>query len=299
MPARFPLELLSLLRCAEDGGRFVSADPGSAGGLVEGNVHCDACRQAHRISEGILSLLDEGRLDAEGANEMHVRDRSVAADGAREPKLLPVDEAEMAPTTAALEPLVGRVLLELGCGTGRYTLPLSRSCGAVLAVDFSRGSLRTLASRLPDDAPVALVHADVTRLALSAASFDRALATLVSNLPSGDHRRAMFTLVARALRPTGRFVFSTHHYGPRVRVKLEQIEGRYRDYPVYRRLFRPDDIRSEASAYFGRIGCRPIVVAPPFGRRFGIPLVSFSRWAERVPVLNKLASLLLFVAELS
>jgi SAM-dependent methyltransferase len=291
----FPIAFLRLLNCPDDGGALEPERGVSGDAIVDGEVRCVGCGRRIVVSGGILSLLEETGLDVEAANEMRVRNRSAAAD-ATELQLRAEDRAEMVSTLEQLEPLQQAVLLELGCGTGRYTLPLAERCAAILAVDFSLESLRTLARRLPRGAPVALVHADIARLSVAEGAFDRSLSTLVSNLPSVAARGAMYALAAKALRPGGHFVFSTHYYGLRERLKLERIEGHYRGYPLYRRLFRPEEILVEASSHFGGIRWRRIVVPPPFGRRFQLPFTRFSRWAESVPGLNRFANLLLFVA---
>src|SRR5256885_17206768 len=57
---------------------------------------------------------------------------------------------EMRPTMAALAPLRDRVVLELGAGTGRYTVELASESRAVLAVHFSAHSLETLGTKPSD-----------------------------------------------------------------------------------------------------------------------------------------------------
>ncbi len=296
MYGRFPVELLELLRCFHGRGRLVAA--GRETRISEGILRCECCGRDHRISGGILSLLDESSLDSESANEMRIRDRGAQGDDSPVADLGAMDAAETVPTLAELQPSDAAAVLELGCGTGRYTLPISGRCGLLLAVDFSRDSLVALARKLPDDPRIGLVQADVTRLLTAAGAFDRILSTLVSNLPTDAHRAAMYLLGARALRKGGRFVFSTHNYGVREVLRRAPIEGPYSSaYPVYRRLFSPAEIVSESSRYFRRVRCRPVQIVLPFTRAGWFPIVSFSRAAERVPGLNRFARILLFTAE--
>lgn len=62
-------------------------------------------------------------------------------------------ERENALIFAALEDLVGRedVLLDAGCGTGQYTLPLARRAQRVVALDPSSSMLDYLRRRLADE----------------------------------------------------------------------------------------------------------------------------------------------------
>ncbi|HEY8038630.1 MAG TPA: class I SAM-dependent methyltransferase, partial [Polyangiaceae bacterium] len=238
MVAGFPVALLELVRCTDDGGAL-AAPPGApaAGVVVDGVVRCARCRREYPVRAGILRLLDQTALDGESAHELRLRE--AAADGYDEDmsRVRQFDVMERLPTLAALEPLRDSVVLELGCGTGRFTVELARACRTLLAVDFSGASLAVLAAKLGDAGMVGLVQADVTRLAVAPGAFDRVASTLVSNLPTRAHREAMLRLAAGALRETGTFVFSTHHYGVRERLRRLARDGRYDAGGIYRRLF--------------------------------------------------------------
>jgi cyclopropane fatty-acyl-phospholipid synthase-like methyltransferase len=70
----------------------------------------------------------------------------------------PVDvkirEREEQAVFAAIEPSMASdsSVLEIGSGTGNYTLPLARSCSEVVAADYSRSMLSYLSGRLSDEA---------------------------------------------------------------------------------------------------------------------------------------------------
>jgi SAM-dependent methyltransferase len=298
----FPADLLTLVRCTQDDGELDgSRQPAS---IIDGTVHCIRCGHAYRIEGGILRLLDHWEPDPESAHEARLRD-SIAGNGDYVEQFRATradrqfDRMEMRPTLAALAPLRDRVVLELGAGTGRYTIELVKESRATLAVDFSARSLETLAAklsdpRLPSGARVGLVQADVTRLCLAPRAFDRILSTLVSNLPTRAHRAAMYQLAAGALRDDGVFAFSAHHYGLRQRLRHEPVDGRYSEGGIYRRLLSEREIRDELSPYFRRASCRPIQIALPFTYRWpGFPLAAVSRLAERSPLIKQLGFLLL------
>lgn len=91
-------------------------------------------------------------------------------------------------------------VLEVGIGTGRIALPLSRRVARVVGVDRSPPMLARLLEKrgaLPADP----VRADATRLPLAAASVDAALAVHVFHLIPGW--RAVLAELARVLRPGG------------------------------------------------------------------------------------------------
>jgi SAM-dependent methyltransferase len=293
MYRRFPIDLLPLLRCFHDRGELVF----DAGSAENGTVRCTTCSRHYPISDGVLSFLEPDKLNPISATEMRVRDGDTDGYDKFIESLGPESTAEIQPMLAALQPLSGATVLELGCGTGRYTIPIVRDCRSLVGVDFSMESLRALSRKLPESAHVALVQADITRLCVASEAFDRVTSTLVSNLPTDDARAAMYRLAKLGLTAGGCFVFSTHNYGIREWLRREPIEGNYTDsYAVYRRLFRPKQILSEANEYFGDVRCRRIAIIPPLARKVGIPIYAFSRFAESVPGLNEFASLLLFTA---
>jgi len=92
----------------------------------------------------------------------------------------------------------GSRLLEIGVGTGRIALPLSRRVGRLVGVDLSRSMMQQLQTKR---APLVidLVLADATRLPFPGASFDAALGVHVFHLIPGW--RAVLAELARVLRP--------------------------------------------------------------------------------------------------
>jgi SAM-dependent methyltransferase len=305
----FPTELLALVRCPHDDGELEGAfQSGAPGSIVDATVRCRCCDRGFRIEGGILRLLDDlWEPDTESAHEAQLRDSIVRnGDYVEEFRATRADQQfdqmEMRPTLRALSPLRDQVVLELGAGTGRYTVELAKESRAVLAVDFSVRSLETLAAKLPapqhpGGARVGLVQADVTRLCLAPRAFDRILSTLVSNLPTRAHRQAMYGLAAGALCADGQLVLSAHHYGLRQRLRHEPVDGRYSEGGIYRHLFGGQEILDELEPYFGRTSCRPIQIALPFTYRWpGFPLEAVSRLAERSPLIKRLGFLLLATA---
>lgn len=298
----FPIDMISLLRCTHDDSELVlepdyrqSADMRNA--IESGNLRCQHCQSIFHIDRGVLNLLDHSRMDEESLHEQKSRD----ANGFTvDPLVTNLDHAnnemEMISTLKSLPVVPASLILELGCGEGRYTLPLASSA-KVLAVDFSIEMLGILRNRLPASARVGLVMADISSLKVSASQFDYVLSTLTSNLPSSGHRENLYALARHALRQSGRFVFSTHHHGFRQILSQVEKSGRYRPGGIYRYNFRVRECVEEASPFFKLVHARPIQIHLPFARSLKLPIVRLSRLLERVPLLNKFGMLVLCVAE--
>jgi len=115
----------------------------------------------------------------------------------------------------AVAPHLGEVerALDLCCGTGAAIEVLRPRCDEVVGVDFSEGMLAEARARFPPTeglATVTLVQADVLELDY-AEEFD-----LVTSFGAFGHfpprvQDRLLQVVARALRPGGRFVFVTAH----------------------------------------------------------------------------------------
>jgi SAM-dependent methyltransferase len=118
-----------------------------------------------------------------------------------------VDEADV----HLLGPLVGRRVLEVGCGSAPCSRWLATQGAHPVAVDLSTGMLRhavSAADRLGVHTP--LVQADARRLPFADATFDLACSAFgaVPFVPDADRVMAE---VQRVLRPGGRWVFSVTH----------------------------------------------------------------------------------------
>ena len=110
-----------------------------------------------------------------------------------------------------LGPVVGRRVLEVGCGAAAASRWLSVQGARVVGVDLSAGMLRQ--ARLGGDRSgvrVPLVQGDAGRLPLLDGAFDVAF-TAFGAIPFVDDSAAVMSEVFRILRPGGRWVFSVTH----------------------------------------------------------------------------------------
>jgi len=287
--------LLELVRCTRDSGFLTPLASADGSGQV---AHCGTCGHDYPFTSGILRMLDSTELDEESQWEQSLRDQHATHDGLdlgwqHEPHQM----MEVTPTLEAMGDLSRLNVLELGCGNGRYTVLLQPRCHKLVAVDFSAEALLRLRSRLGRTSNVLLVQADITQLTVAEGQFGAALSTLVSNLPTAGHRRAMYRVVASGLTPGGRFVFGTHHHGIRERYLGIERSGRYPEVDMYRYNMTLAECRSEPRHYFGRVSARPIQIYLPVMRRLRWPSAYLqSRMLERVPILNRFGALTVCVA---
>lgn len=299
----FPIQLISRLCCTSDG-EVLKPDYNYAfdeeDGLIRnGILRCSKCKAAFSIDHGILNMLNGIAMDDESQHEQQLRNRhAIRSSQSNEPPWWENEHnhMEMVPTLEALSVRHEHITLELGCGDGRYTVLLAAQSQWVLAIDFSIDSLRLLRQRLNKMRNVGLVLGDITTMKVTS-SFDRILSTLVSNLPTWEHRNTMYHLAASALKVNGRFVFSTHNHGFRQRLQGEPKSKRYTEGGIYRYNFTVKEIRTEIRQYFNVINTRPIQIYLPFARRLRLPLFSLSRFFEHIPLINGLGELILCTAE--
>ncbi len=118
---------------------------------------------------------------------------------------------ETGPGTDALGPLNGRMVLELGSGTGRFAAHLARDHGAIVtALDSSISQYQRAAADFGDTDGLTLVHGDVfDHLSRHASAWD--VVYSVNGALCFTDPRWLLPAIAKALRPGGRLVFSTLH----------------------------------------------------------------------------------------
>ncbi len=117
-----------------------------------------------------------------------------------------IAKADALPTSEALD---------LGCGSGQLSLPLSKKVKSVLAVDISPRMIELLQSKLSEGGigNVQARVASIQELDFSEGSFDLIVSNYALHHLSDDQKRWIVAQAFRWLRPKGRMVFGDMMFG--------------------------------------------------------------------------------------
>jgi ubiquinone/menaquinone biosynthesis C-methylase UbiE/uncharacterized protein YbaR (Trm112 family) len=142
------------------------------------------------------------------------------------------------------------VLLEAGCGTGRFTGVFAEISREVVAVDLSRDSI--LRNRVRHTgktaAPVHYVHADLTHLPCKDEVFGRiAHCGVYEHIPSRELRLMFLDHARRVLKTGGVLLLSAYRYGGIT--KLFEKEGEHAGGIPFTR-FTEEELKDEVGQFF-------------------------------------------------
>lgn len=240
--------MLGALRCPDDGGSLKAGPRGS--------LACAGCGRLFEVIDGIPCLLPEDpgwtvQEAADAAAEQWQRDR----ESSLYDRLVGLRLFSLAEVPALLRPLGIRPsdrVIEVGCGTGRMTLPLAGRGARVIAVDHSLESLRRLRRRLSKTRfaeAVQVVQADATRLPVCAEWATCGVASgVLQHLPGDALRGRAVAELARVVAPNARIAVSVYQDVPVLR-KLMPREGRHSGAICFRR-FSKQEIRALLDPHF-------------------------------------------------
>lgn len=171
--------------------------------VLEGSLGCAVCAVEYPIRDGIPHLLPP-RVSA-GPGTGHRWTEFSAA--------VPQYEENFRELLAPLQPgdLMGRWLLDAGCGFGRHAFFAARYGAEVVALDHSIEAVTSAARNLADQQRAHVVLGDLRQPPLKRATFD--LAYSFGVLHHLDDPRAAFLTLTDLVRPGGRL--SLWAYGPR------------------------------------------------------------------------------------
>lgn len=230
-------------------GRPFEFDPGSS------EAHCRACSRRYRLSDGVFAPITDEPVKAEvhdvQLDEERCRDRQAKFYDAGIAVSLS-SGVEARKIRKALSSRAFDRAIEIGCGTGRFTVDLARRAGRVVAVDRSVASLQVCRHKLQEAGladRVLLVQSDVGQLPVKPRAFDLALmAQVLQHLPTESLRSQALESIAKALEPGGRFILSAYEWR-RIHPYLIHKEGFHRGGIYYHRFTR-DELRSLLSEQF-------------------------------------------------
>jgi ubiquinone/menaquinone biosynthesis C-methylase UbiE len=105
-----------------------------------------------------------------------------------------------------LAPRKSDTILEIGCGTGRLTIPLARMCRNVVGVDFSECMLEVARRKSESYKNIEYIKVDARKkLPFGDSSFDKVVCPLLTNHIENIQR--FFNELHRVLKPKGILVF--------------------------------------------------------------------------------------------
>lgn len=293
----FPARLIDFIQCNKGCGGLETEKVNGNGTLIfNGALKCPNCNNIYRISDGILEMLDKAEpMDSQSQFEMRIRDE-IAKDSKEilSGNVLH-DKLEVYSTLKRLGETKGKSVLELGCGSGRFTRKLAENSGCVLAIDFSHLSLLLNRDTLPRTMNVGLVLADASKLILKPNSFDLALSTFYSNIPIPETRRAVTKCVSSSLKPKGIYVLSAHHYTILDKLRGNPVAGKYEN-GIFYQCFTAEFVKKEMKEFFSKFKTDTICIWIPYISRIKLMRTYVSRVSERIPLLSRLGSLLLVTA---
>jgi SAM-dependent methyltransferase len=223
-----------------------------------------------------------------GSDDLYWADRTPAAERRQEIRGLRLCEAAELDASSRV--------LDIGCGTGAYTAPLSRGCDArFVAIDVAPALLRVARERTGDNVDVAA--ADAGELPFASNSFDAVVGNAVLHHLPLD--RSLPELL-RILKPGGRFCFAEPNLlNPQVFLE--------RNVPFLREWLEnsPDEIafvRWPLEKKLEKLGlvdveCVPFDFLYPLTPRALIGAVErFGSLLERLPLVREIAGSLLIRA---
>ncbi len=204
------------------------------------------------------------------------------------------DDARVRGVLAALGPLRGRRVLDLGCGKGRFARILAARGARVVGLDVSAGMLAGAG-----ETPLDRVQGTARRLPFRDESFDAAIAVEVFEHLEPRAVDDACDELRRVLRPRGLLVLvdknvyamnTERPWLPAVAVKwLDQRRGLWMyppGGPVRERWFRPLGMRRRLSRRFPEVRVRYLLARDEAGRfPFQVlpPTRLFVLWAARAP----------------
>lgn len=192
---------------------------------------CPACGRDFAGSDGILRMLPASDAVPEVLAERRQRD----SEAKQYDRLLALRLLSIAEIPLTLRPLrlqAGTRLVEVGCGTGRMSLPAVRSGAGCVLVDHSLESLRLLRGKLPSGHRVLLVQGNAACLPVRDGWANAVLASqMLEHLPSESLRSSATAEMRRVLKPGGKLALSAYR-----RLPLLPREGKHSGEIFFRRF---------------------------------------------------------------
>ena len=262
--SRLQRRLLDLLACPECGGDFHTADPGDV--IEQGELRCLSCGRTFPIVNGIPRFVPADNY-AKSFGLQWLRFRQTQLDSHSG---VPISRERFVRQSGWNErDLGGALVLDVGCGAGRFAEIALSSGAEVVAVDYS-AAVDACRANLQNPA-LHVVQADVYRLPFKRGRFDFVYCFgVLQHTP--DVRTAFLSLPAQ-LKPGGRLAIDVY---PKLRLNvlwpkywLRPLTRRLAPDRLFRLVERAVPLLWRLSTTLGR--------APGIGRRlrYLVPVVNY------------------------
>lgn len=206
-------EHLHLLACPECQGSLALRGDPQPGPIAEGSLACATCGSTWPIVGGIPRFVpSEGYAGSFGHQwTVHARTQFDSHTGARH------SEERFFRETGWPRELPGEVILEVGCGAGRFTEQALKTGAMVVSLDYSVAVEANYAAH-GDRPDLLLLQADLYRLPLRPGTFDRLFCFgVLQHTP--DVERSFRTLPP-LLKPGGRLAVDVYRAPENLRNRL-------------------------------------------------------------------------------
>lgn len=162
-------ELLNLLCCpACAGGLIVNGAHDAGGDIVSGELLCESCSRIYPIRSGVPRFVGSDNYASNfGLQWNHFRQTQLDSYSGQ-----PISRDRLFRQTGwSSKDFAGKVVLDVGCGTGRFA-EIAVQCGAtVVAIDYS-SAVEACWTNLKAHPRLSVVQADIYALPLKKHSFD-------------------------------------------------------------------------------------------------------------------------------
>lgn len=258
MYSGFPKDLIGIVRCPRDGGALNLVPQSLEDTVFNAEVTCAECDFSYEIRDGILRLLPgQQPLDAGVLDEQEARDER--ADHYEKHFSNWENDTELGVILSDPTLIREKRVLDLACGTGRFTRSLAVLASATIAADLSEKSLRIFASKISQKVKLGLIWGDAVQLRFVPSSFDLILSTqLLEHIPVRNNRISLLRSAFSHLKPSGAFLLTVYYYSPLRGILGRKQEGFHAGGIFYHR-FTDSEIRNELGAGFRVIETRPLL----------------------------------------
>ncbi|KYH33232.1 class I SAM-dependent methyltransferase [Neomoorella mulderi] len=171
-----------------------------------------------------------------------------------------VDRVEKEPVYAYLEPRAGEHILDVGCGTGNFSLELARLGVKVTGIDISEPMLATARCKAAAAGlEIEFLHADAMNLPFADNTFDKIVS--VTALEFAPDLQAVLAESYRVLKPGGRMVIGliggnslwSRHYEARAAREPDCLfrYAKFYTLPELLAAMPGKDVKGKAVLFFG------------------------------------------------